>query len=59
MTALQKEGFEINFRGAIGNMHVASVAYAFVNDSDLIETAKNHRETIDHIMYQIQEAVDL
>ncbi len=35
------------------------VAYAFIDDIDSIETAKNHKETIRHVMYQMQEGLDL
>ncbi len=35
------------------------VTYTFVDDIDLVKTAKNNRETLDHIMFQMQKIVDL
>ncbi len=51
---LLEEGFSANFRELLNNSKVVFVAYAFFNDTDLMETAKFHAGLIDNAISQMQ-----
>ncbi len=59
LKAIREEGFGTNFCRAIGSIQIIFVAYAFINNTDLIQTMKNECENINSITYQRQEAADL
>ncbi len=59
LQAIQAQEIGTDFWGAIGSMRVVFIAYAFVDDTDLIETITNDGETIHHVMYQMQESIEL
>ncbi len=58
VNTLVGKNFGIDFHIVVSNLRVIFVAYAFADDTDLIETAKYKWETIDHVVYQMQEALE-
>ncbi len=56
---MRERGFGTKFRGTIGNVQVVFVTYAFVDGTDLVNTAKNECKNGHHVMYQMKEVVDL
>ncbi len=55
MSSLLKraDGFGTDFKGALSNSWVVFVAYAFVDDTDIIETQKYPTNTLDSVMGNI------
>ncbi len=53
LQALQANGFGTNFHGAISESWIVFVAYAFVDDTDLIEAARFPSDTVVSREYEI------
>ncbi len=45
--------------GRLQNTPEGAPEHAFVDDTDLIETEKKHRETIYHVIFEMHEGLDL
>ncbi len=50
---LHEESYGTNFKGAISGTRINFVVYTFIDNTDLMETAKNEWENIHHIVYQM------
>ena len=55
---LRKEGFGTFFKSSISGKTIRLVGYAFVDDTDLIQTAKPH-ENIHQVLVNLQKAIDM
>ena len=55
---LQEDGFVTFFRTAISGKEIRIVGYAFVDDTDLIQTAKEG-ENVDQVLNKMQKALNL
>jgi hypothetical protein len=55
---MEAKGFGAQLHGAITKKLCSLVGYAFVDDTDLVHTAKDPSETITDLLPQFQDAVD-
>ena len=55
---LREDGYGTFFETAISDKQIRIVGYAFVDDTDLIQTAKDN-ETFDDVLNEMQNAIDL
>jgi hypothetical protein len=56
---MQQEGFGTFFKTSISSQDIRFVGYAFVDDTDLIQTSKDGTESGDEMQEQMQAGVDL
>ncbi len=59
LNALQELGFGTDFQGALSSSCAAFVAFAFIDDTDLIETVKYSHDRFEDVGNQMQWALDL
>ncbi len=59
LKALRNSSFGTDFKGALSFHRVVFVAYAFVDDTDLIKTSKFAQDDFDRVLLQMQKALDI
>jgi hypothetical protein len=55
---LRKEGYGAFFKASISGTDIRLVGYAFVDDTDLIQTSKHSSDTFDEVFTQAQRSLD-
>ena len=56
---MREQGYGTFFKTAISGLEIRLVGYAFVDDTDLIQSAKNSSESIESVIKEMQSAIDL
>jgi hypothetical protein len=55
---LKKEGYGAFFKAAISGNAIRLVGYAFVDDTDLIQTGRSSTDSSEYVFTQAQKALD-
>ena len=59
LSTLREAGYGTFFKCALDGESIRLVGYAYVDDTDLVETAKNNDDTAEDIVLRMQRCVDL
>ena len=58
LNSLRSQGYGTNFQGPISRNHIQFVGYAFVDDTDIVQTASNATEPAALVAAKIQASMD-